>query len=223
MDTYLMIALVQNNIPVFSPALTDGSIGDMMYFHSYRKEGLILDIASDIRRVNDLAIRAPKTGVLILGGGVVKHHILNANLMRNGADFSVFVNTGQVQRITTERDCNNPVGTDSMCGSGCLLLQEFDGSDAGARPDEAISWGKIRLGAKPVKVCGPNLFCFVIAVVRADSWVYLGVVVRGRHARFPVDRRRNLCQRLPTGDGIDRWMCCTFLLNCVYIDTEGDM
>ena len=31
-------------------------------------------------------------------------------------------------------------------------FQEFDGSDSGARPDEAISWGKIRIDAKPVKV-----------------------------------------------------------------------
>ena len=30
--------------------------------------------------------------------------------------------------------------------------QEFDGSDSGARPDEAVSWGKIRAGAETVKV-----------------------------------------------------------------------
>lgn len=30
--------------------------------------------------------------------------------------------------------------------------QEFDGSDSGARPDEAVSWGKIRAGAESVKV-----------------------------------------------------------------------
>ena len=30
--------------------------------------------------------------------------------------------------------------------------QEFDGSDAGARPDEAVSWGKIKTDAKSVKV-----------------------------------------------------------------------
>ena len=35
----------QNNIPVFCPALTDGSIGDMMYIHSYKNPGLIVDIA----------------------------------------------------------------------------------------------------------------------------------------------------------------------------------
>jgi deoxyhypusine synthase len=114
----------KNNIPVYCPAITDGSVGDMIYFHSYKRPGLVVDIAGDIRGINDHAISAKKTGMLILGGGLVKHHTCNANLMRNGADFSVFVNTGQ----------------------------EFDGSDSGARPDEAISWGKIRIDAKPVKV-----------------------------------------------------------------------
>jgi deoxyhypusine synthase len=37
-------------------------------------------------------------------------------LLRNGSDFTVFINTAQ----------------------------EFDGSDSGARPDEAISWGKVK-------------------------------------------------------------------------------
>ena len=35
--------------------------------------------------------------------------------------------------------------------------QEFDGSDSGARPDEAVSWGKIKMTASPVKVKN-NLF-----------------------------------------------------------------
>lgn len=43
---------------------------------------------------------------------------------RNGADFSVFLNTAS----------------------------EFDGSDSGARPDEAVSWGKIRKDASAVKI-----------------------------------------------------------------------
>ena len=71
----------KNNIPVFSPALTDGSLGDMMYFHSYRKPGLVVDILEDLRELNNLAVRSCNTGVIILGGGLIKHHILNANLM----------------------------------------------------------------------------------------------------------------------------------------------
>ncbi len=126
----------KNDIPVFCPALTDGSVGDMMYFHSYKKPGFVLDIAEDIRRINDLSVRSHATGMIILGGGVVKHHICNANLMRNGADFSVYINTGQ----------------------------EFDGSDSGASPEEAISWGKIRITAKPVKVCCDATIAFPLIV-----------------------------------------------------------
>lgn len=43
---------------------------------------------------------------------------------------------------------------DRGSGSSFLWLsgQEYDGSDSGARPDEAVSWGKIKLDANPVKV-----------------------------------------------------------------------
>ncbi|KAJ1650382.1 Deoxyhypusine synthase, partial [Dispira simplex] len=71
----------KNNIPVYCPAITDGSLGDMIYFHTYRNPGLVIDLVADIRAVNNEAVFAPKTGVIILGGGVVKHHICNANLM----------------------------------------------------------------------------------------------------------------------------------------------
>jgi len=96
----------------------------MLYFHSFRNPGLIIDLVEDIRGINDQAMQAEKSGMIILGGGLIKHHICNANLMRNGADFSVFINTGS----------------------------DYDGSDAGAPPDEAVSWGKIKIDATPVKV-----------------------------------------------------------------------
>lgn len=126
----------KNKIPVFCPALTDGSLGDMMYFHSFRHPGLVVDILSDLRRLNTMAVKAKNSGMIIIGGGVIKHHICNANLMRNGADYSVFINTAS----------------------------EFDGSDSGARPDEAISWGKIRKDASPVKVYAEATLVFPIIV-----------------------------------------------------------
>jgi len=117
----------KNNIPVFCPALTDGSLGDMLYFHTFKSspEQLRIDIVEDIRKINTIAVRAKRAGIIILGGGVIKHHIANACLMRNGAESAVYVNTAQ----------------------------EFDGSDAGARPDEAVSWGKIKIDGQSVKVC----------------------------------------------------------------------
>lgn len=116
----------KNDIPIFCPSLTDGSIGDMLFFHTFKAspQHLRLDIVADIRRINSMSMEASRAGMLILGGGLVKHHICNACLMRNGADYAVFINTGQ----------------------------EFDGSDAGARPDEAVSWGKIKADANSVKV-----------------------------------------------------------------------
>ncbi len=35
----------------------------------------------DIRKINDMALNAKNTGMIILGGGLAKHHICNANLM----------------------------------------------------------------------------------------------------------------------------------------------
>ena len=130
----------KNDINVYCPALTDGSLGDMFYFHSHNSPGLVVDIVGDIRAMNDEAVKARprKTGMIILGGGVAKHHTCNANLMRNGADFAVFVNTAQ----------------------------EFDGSDSGARPDEAVSWGKIRVEATPVKVYGDATILFPLLVAQ---------------------------------------------------------
>lgn len=68
----------------------------MLYFHSYKRPELIIDLIDDIRTLNDSAVHASCTGMVILGGGIVKHHTCNANLMRNGADYSVYINTGQV-------------------------------------------------------------------------------------------------------------------------------
>lgn len=51
-----------------------------------------------------MAIKSFKTGVIILGGGFIKHHINNANLMRNGSDFTVYINTGQVKYISSKNN-----------------------------------------------------------------------------------------------------------------------
>ncbi|EOY17578.1 Deoxyhypusine synthase isoform 1 [Theobroma cacao] len=136
----------KNEIPVFCPGLTDGSLGDMLYFHSFHSPGLIIDVVQDIRAMNSEAVHASprKTGMIILGGGLPKHHICNANMMRNGADYAVYINTAQ----------------------------EFDGSDSGARPDEAISWGKIRGSARTVKVhCDATIaFPLLVAETFASRW-----------------------------------------------------
>ena len=44
------------------------------------------------------------------------------------------------------------------------FFQEFDGSDSGASPDEAVSWGKIKTTAKPVKVSADATLVFPLIV-----------------------------------------------------------
>lgn len=53
----------------------------MIYFHSFRSPGLILDIVQDIRDLNERARTSRKAGMIVLGGGVCKHQIANAMLI----------------------------------------------------------------------------------------------------------------------------------------------
>lgn len=116
----------KNSIPIFCPSIIDGSIGDMIYFFKQKHPEFSIDISNDKVELDNITINAQKTGVIILGGGIVKHFILNSNLMRGGTDFAVYITTGF----------------------------EVDGSVAGAKPEEAKSWGKATK-----KASSANVFC----------------------------------------------------------------
>ncbi|MEK6741786.1 MAG: deoxyhypusine synthase [Nanoarchaeota archaeon] len=126
----------KNKIKIFCPAITDGAIGDNIWFFKYRRPDFIIDVAEDIKQMNDSVFGQKKTGAILLGSGVAKHHILNANMFKNGLDYAVYINNSQ----------------------------EFDGSDAGALPEEAVSWGKILPGAENVKVFGDATILFPLLV-----------------------------------------------------------
>jgi deoxyhypusine synthase len=128
----------KNNIEVYCPAITDGSLGDMIHFFMYKHPDFKMDIVSDIHKLNEFSITREKTGMILLGGGIMKHHICNANLMRNGADYSVYINTGE----------------------------EWDGADSNARPDEAVSWGKIKGKGESIKVFGDATILFPLIVAK---------------------------------------------------------
>lgn len=128
----------KNKIPVFCPALTDGSLGDMMYFHSFRNPGLVLDILDDLKRINLMAMKATNSGIISIGAGIAKHHMCKANCIRDGADFAVYLNTAL----------------------------EFDGSDSGAEPDESVACGKIKMEATPVKIHGEATLIFPLLVAQ---------------------------------------------------------
>lgn len=129
----------KNKIRIYCPALQDGAIGDNIYFSSFKHPEFKIDIVEDTKRLNDSTIGLKKSGAVILGAGVVKHSILNANMLRNGLDYAVYINTSQ----------------------------EFDGSDAGALPEEAVSWGKITSNGESVKVYGDATILFPLLVAES--------------------------------------------------------
>ncbi|KPI86232.1 putative deoxyhypusine synthase [Leptomonas seymouri] len=141
--TVVYWAAVQQ-VPLYSPSFVDGDIASYLLpeylsdSDAVIAETLQLDLVRDIHSINKLAMQSKKTGMLICGGGVVKHHICNANLMRNGADYTIILNNGQ----------------------------EFDGSDAGAKPEEALSWGKVRMEGEFVKVYGEVTTYFPLLVAQ---------------------------------------------------------
>ncbi len=129
----------KNKIRIFCPAIMDGALGDNIYFFKYKHNDFVIDIAEDVKLLNDSTIGLKRAGALILGGGVIKHAILNALMLRNGAEYAVYINTSQ----------------------------EFDGSDSGALPEEAVSWGKILPDAKSIKVFGDATILFPLLVAES--------------------------------------------------------
>ena len=129
----------KNKIPVYCPAITDGAIGGNIYYFKSKHPDFIVDIAEDCKRLNDESVGLEKSGVIVLGAGLVKHAILEANIFRNGADYAVYINTAQ----------------------------EFDGSDSGALPEEAISWGKLKAEVNSVKVFADATIVFPLLVAES--------------------------------------------------------
>lgn len=134
----------KNNIPVFCPGLMDGSIGDLVVFFKHSHPDFVLDISQDMVDLTSIAMNAKKVGAILLGGGIAKHYTLNANIFRDGLDYAVYINTAQ----------------------------EFDGSDSGARPDEAVSWAKIKPKAPAVKVHGDATILFPLLVAATFKQEY---------------------------------------------------
>ncbi len=128
-----------NKIRIFCPAISDGAIGDNIYFFKFKRPDFKIDVSEDIKELNDTSFGIKKSGVILLGTGIIKHAILNTNMLRNGCDYAVYINTAQ----------------------------EYDGSDAGAMPDEAISWGKIRGNSDSIKVVGDATILFPILVAES--------------------------------------------------------
>jgi deoxyhypusine synthase len=126
----------KNDIPVFCPALTDGSLGDLMHFQRQKRKDFIIDIVGDHEKIVSLTLNHEKTAAILLGGGTPKHYILNANIFRDGLDYAVYITTAQ----------------------------EYDASDSGGNPQEAMTWAKLKVDAPNVKIRAEATIVFPLIV-----------------------------------------------------------
>ena len=124
-ESSILYWAAKKNIPVFVPGITDGAFGtNLLWFAQDNK--FSLDLLRDEKELSDLTFKERKTGALILGGGISKHHTIWWNQFSGGLDYAV----------------------------GITTAFERDGSLSGARIREAVSWGKVAEKARKVTVDG---------------------------------------------------------------------
>ncbi|MCS7116039.1 MAG: deoxyhypusine synthase [Nitrososphaerota archaeon] len=128
----------KNRIPVIIPGLMDGAIGSQIWLFSQRRD-LQVSILKDEQTLADIIFSAKRSGALIIGGGISKHHTLWWNQFKGGLDYVVEITTAV----------------------------EYDGSLSGARVREAVSWGKVKPRANRVTIYGDAtvLLPFMIAAI----------------------------------------------------------
>ncbi len=124
-DTSILYWAAKNDIPVYVPGIVDGAVGYQTWLFS-QDHDFRLNLLKDSGALNNIVFDAKKTGALIVGGGISKHHTIWWNQFKDGLDFVVYVSTAD----------------------------EWDGSLSGARPREAVSWGKISEKARRIMVEG---------------------------------------------------------------------
>src|SRR5512136_1648760 len=124
-DTSILYWAAKNGVPVFVPGITDGAVGYQTWLFS-QDHDFRLNLLRDSGELNDSVFTANKTGALIVGGGISKHHTIWWNQFKDGLDYVVYISTAD----------------------------EWDGSLSGARPREAVSWGKISAKAKRIMIEG---------------------------------------------------------------------
>ncbi len=129
----------KKGVPVYSPGITDSMLGLQMWMFA-QENTLVLNVLKDMSSFSDIVFESKKTGAIFLGGGLPKHYIMGANLLRGGLDMAV--------QITLDRP--------------------EAGSLSGARLEEGVSWGKVKEHNKNATIIGDAtvLFPMLIWAVR---------------------------------------------------------
>jgi deoxyhypusine synthase len=135
----ILYQAAKNNIPIFCPAITDGSFGFQLYLFKDEHKDFDIDVINDFKNIIFSTSHDEKKGIVSLGGGVSKHHVILTTLINGGADYALYMTTASPR----------------------------SGSLSGATTDEAKSWGKIKDNSDAVTVIGDVTITFPLVMVKA--------------------------------------------------------
>lgn len=116
----------RNKIPLYVPGIFDGAFGSQLWLFWQDHRDFAINLMQDEQELADLVFENKRSGALIIGGGISKHHTIWWNQFKEGLDYGVYITTAM----------------------------EWDGSLSGARLREGISWSKVKEMGDEITVQG---------------------------------------------------------------------
>ncbi len=123
-ESSILYWAARKDVEVYVPGIMDGAVGTQLWLFQQRRRDFRLNLFRDAERLSEKVFKAVRTGALMVGGGISKHHTLWWNQFKDGLDYAVYITTAV----------------------------EYDGSLSGAPLREAVSWGKVRPGARKATI-----------------------------------------------------------------------
>lgn len=129
----------KKNIPVYDPAITDGSLGFQFFLFKNNHNDFQIDVINDFKDLVFQVTRDDQKGIIALGGGTSKHYAILSSTISGGMDYAVYITTARAE----------------------------SGSASGSTTNEAKSWGKIKSNSDAITVNGdvsiiyPLIFAYV--------------------------------------------------------------
>ncbi|MEM2210762.1 MAG: deoxyhypusine synthase [Nitrososphaerales archaeon] len=145
---------VKNDVPVYTPAFGDSSIGLNLAEVSLRDKSILIDPNLDVIETTAIVFNSEKNGAIILGGGAPKNFYLQTQPMLSQILGRTLKGHDYFIQITTD-------------------VPQYGGL-SGATPYEAVSWGKVDPASlencvvihADVTIAAPILFAYIISTKR---------------------------------------------------------
>ncbi len=138
-ENSILYQAAKNNVPIFCPGITDGTLGFQLFMFQEKHPDFIIDVVQDFKNIIFVSNHDEKKALIALGGSISKHHALLSGLLNGGFSYALYMTTAHVT----------------------------SGSMSGATTQEAKSWGKIKDDSDAVTVIGDVSINFPLAMCNA--------------------------------------------------------